>query len=162
MKLSRETLIKYAAVGVRERLREMQRELDGLARDFPELVKNADGSMPSVVPLVTKKSAAPKKAAAPARPSKPNGRSHDAHHVIATSRRPSKKRRLGKVASKLAKQRQASADVLEKFDTTTPRKIASRKIGSLVRRGYLETKGKHGYIRTAKRFYVNPSEATAN
>jgi hypothetical protein len=54
MTMNRETLKRYAEFGVRERLREMQRELETLARDFPHLVRNADGSLPSVLPLVAK------------------------------------------------------------------------------------------------------------
>ena len=52
--MNKETLKKYAEAGVRERLREIQHELDDLARDFPHLVQNADGSHPSVLPLELK------------------------------------------------------------------------------------------------------------
>jgi hypothetical protein len=54
MTMNRETLKQYAEFGVRERLREIQRELETLARDFPHIVRNADGSLPSVIPITAK------------------------------------------------------------------------------------------------------------
>jgi hypothetical protein len=52
--MNKAILKQYAEAGVRNRLREMQKELDLLAREFPSIVKNADGSMPSVVPIELK------------------------------------------------------------------------------------------------------------
>jgi hypothetical protein len=47
-------LKQYAAAGVRERLREIQAEIDMLHREFPELVANHDGIVPAVYPFEKK------------------------------------------------------------------------------------------------------------
>ena len=52
-------LMKYAEQGVRDRLKEIQTELNALAKDFPHIVGNGDGAVPAVLPLAEKR--APKK-----------------------------------------------------------------------------------------------------
>jgi MarR family protein len=49
--MKKSDLLKYAEAGVRNRLREIQLELASLRREFPQLVQNADGTMPSVMPI---------------------------------------------------------------------------------------------------------------
>jgi hypothetical protein len=53
----KDELLKYAEEGVRKRLREIQDEVHILAKDFPHLVLNQDGSMPSFIPIEKKKTA---------------------------------------------------------------------------------------------------------
>ena len=222
MTLSKKALMKYAEPGVRERLREIQRELDGLARDFPHLVKNADGSMPSVLPMVhTKKKKNAFAAMAPGHNGSSNGhgRSTDdrvravlaahpggitaqdiataigigganssfrdrylrpiARYVKGAGRTPGRwflkgsssnghrtatrgtTPKRGSAWTARLKQRQKSADLLDKFDRSEPRRVNDRSVGSLVRRGYL-TKEANGYLRSTKPFHVNPREARAS
>lgn len=52
--MNKTELLKYAEHGVRVRLSEMQLEINALARTFPHIVKNADGSIPSVLPIEAK------------------------------------------------------------------------------------------------------------
>ncbi len=47
-------LMKLAEYGVRQRLQEMQLELNALARDFPKIVCHADGTVPQVSALELK------------------------------------------------------------------------------------------------------------
>jgi len=57
----------------------------------------------------------------------------------------------------LKERRQASADYLAEFSTTTPRPAPDsnrRGVGSLVRRGYLVRRGNKGYVRTAKEYVI--------
>jgi len=57
----------------------------------------------------------------------------------------------------LKERRQASADYLAEFSTTTPRPAPDsnrRGVGSLVRRGYLVRRGNKGYLRTSKEYVV--------
>jgi|SRR5262245_242506 len=60
-------------------------------------------------------------------------------------------------ARSLKERRQASADYLAEFSTTTPRPAPDsnrRGVGSLVRRGYLARRGNKGYVRTSKEYIV--------
>lgn len=52
--MNKAQLLKYAEHGVRERLQEIQLEINALARDFPQIVCHADGSVPAVAPIVAK------------------------------------------------------------------------------------------------------------
>jgi hypothetical protein len=61
--------------------------------------------------------------------------------------------------SKIAQQRQLSADYLAQFDRDTPRTSHNRLTGALVRRGYLRKKG-DGYVRSSKPFDVMKKKAT--
>ena len=56
-------LMRYAEQGVRDRLTEMQAEINALAKAFPHIVRHQDGSIPAVAPVIVTK---PKKV-------KPNG-----------------------------------------------------------------------------------------
>jgi hypothetical protein len=49
--MNKSDLLKLAEYGVKERLRQIQAELNDLNRNFPHLVQNLDGSLPSVLPL---------------------------------------------------------------------------------------------------------------
>ena len=53
--MNKEQLLKLAEAGVKQRLQEIQIELNNLARLFPHLVMNQDGSMPAVAPVNLKK-----------------------------------------------------------------------------------------------------------
>lgn len=53
--MKRELLMKYAEQGVRDRLQVIQLEINELARNFPHIVCNADGTVPVVAAIqVTK------------------------------------------------------------------------------------------------------------
>lgn len=52
--MNKAELMKFAEHGVRVRLSEIQLEINALARAFPHIVQNADGSIPSVVPIEAK------------------------------------------------------------------------------------------------------------
>jgi len=52
--MNKETLLKYAESGVRDRLQEIQLEINELARLFPHIVNHQDGSIPAVVPIMPK------------------------------------------------------------------------------------------------------------
>jgi len=137
MTMNRHDLLRYAEAGVRERLRDIQRELEMLARDFPHLVRNADGSLPSVLPVTKKQSRAAFAAAA-------HGNGHQPHTTPAA--------RTGASTARLRKQRAATVKTFQKFSTTTarPGRLAGRALGSYVRRGYLVKADAGGYLRTAK------------
>ena len=66
--MTKEQLMKYAEQGVRDELIQMQLKINELARLFPHLVLNADGTVPSVAPIERK----------PGARNKPNGRPFDA------------------------------------------------------------------------------------
>lgn len=55
--MNKQTLMKYAEPGIRARLHEIQDELNTMHRDFPHIVANADGTVPSVLPIELKASA---------------------------------------------------------------------------------------------------------
>ena len=57
--MTKAELLKYAEHGVRERLREIQLEMNSLAKLFPHIVGNQDGSVPAVLPLSTKAATTP-------------------------------------------------------------------------------------------------------
>jgi hypothetical protein len=59
MKITRDELLRYAAHGVRDRLHQMQKELNELARLFPDIVCHQDGTVPSVLPIELKPTAKP-------------------------------------------------------------------------------------------------------
>lgn len=61
-----------------------------------------------------------------------------------------------KYYSKLLKQRQQTLKFLNQFGDT-PLKVSDRRVGSLVRRGYLTNTG-NGYLRTDKPYLVQPTE----
>lgn len=52
--MNKSQLLKYAEEGVRQRLQEIQVEINALARDFPHIVCHADGSVPAVTPITAK------------------------------------------------------------------------------------------------------------
>ena len=54
MSMSKEVLRKFAEHGVRQRLAEIQQELNDLARDFPHIVCDQDGAVPAVLPVTMK------------------------------------------------------------------------------------------------------------
>ena len=49
--MNKELLRQYAEAGVRNRLKDIQKELDELYREFPSVVANQNGSIPTVSPL---------------------------------------------------------------------------------------------------------------
>ena len=53
--ITKDELMKMAEPGVRAELEAMQARLNELARLFPHIVKNQDGSVPAVLPIVQKK-----------------------------------------------------------------------------------------------------------
>lgn len=59
MRITREELLRYAAHGVKDRLHAMQKELNELARLFPEIVCHQDGTVPTVLPIELKPTAKP-------------------------------------------------------------------------------------------------------
>lgn len=71
----------------------------------------------------------------------------------------------GSHVSRIRAQRERTAEMLARFDTSTPRTPAELGLtgrimtGSVVRRGYLKKKA-GGYVRTGKPYYVDP-KATA-
>ena len=157
MTMNRETLKQYAEFGVRERLREIQRELEILARDFPHLVRNADGSLPSVIPTTAKpdqrRPASATNGNVAALPPVPGAQ--------APARQPKRTRPAGRLnkpgswRSKIQQQRARTAARLAKFDPETPSPATAfgHAAGVMVQRGYLARKGV-GYIRTAKPFQI--------
>jgi hypothetical protein len=69
-----------------------------------------------------------------------------------------------KGAAKIREQRQVSANILAKLDMDEPRQLSAddqRRMGSLVRRGYVEAIG-DGYVRTSKPFLVEKPHARTN
>ena len=65
-----------------------------------------------------------------------------------------RKRKRARIGARSQTQRQQSAAFLARFDLDEPKVVTGfRGLGSLVRRGYLKSKG-DGYIRTAKEFTV--------
>ena len=82
--MKKDQLLKYAEAGVRNRLADIQAELNDLARDFPHIVKNHDGSMPVVAPVEVK----PTRGGGPKRPpghSREAVRAYLANHPGATT-----------------------------------------------------------------------------
>lgn len=53
--MTKEELMKYAEQGVRDELAQMQLKINNLARLFPHIVCHADGTVPSIGPVVLKK-----------------------------------------------------------------------------------------------------------
>jgi hypothetical protein len=182
--MNRAQLKQYAAAGVKARLHEIQRELAFLAREFPDLVRNADGSIPAVLPIVAKKAA---------RASRPAGsnrldqiRAFLATHGGASSteiRRHvglapktniagyleslgairdtgEKNRSIWRLAGGNGlKQRTRGAALLAHFDTDTPRPVPEAYPGQsaslMIRNGYLKKAKGGGYLRTDKEFSIN-------
>jgi hypothetical protein len=54
MAMTKDQLLKLAEHGVRQRLSELQAEINELAEQFPHIVGNQDGSVPAVLPLTMK------------------------------------------------------------------------------------------------------------
>jgi hypothetical protein len=58
--MTKDELMKLAEAGVREELRAMQVRLNELAKEFPHIVGNQDGTVPAVLPVVLKGGAKPR------------------------------------------------------------------------------------------------------
>jgi hypothetical protein len=136
--LTKKELHDFAAAGVANRIKDIERELAEYHRGWPML-------------FLTK--TPPQLLIAASR----NGNGHWPP-VTATPRKGNKPRETG---GAIAARRSRTAALLAQFDQTTPRHatgLNKRGFGTLVRHGFLKRKS-NGYIRTAKAFSLTRGKA---
>jgi len=120
--ITKADLLKLAEPGIRVRLAEIQAELNELARAFPHIVKNADGTVPSVIPIVPKASsngARPQKALRPqnAAPRKPQAERLADIRAFLTTHPGSSARAIGEAVGLSANQAFKLAAMIAKAQT---------------------------------------------